>query len=261
VNTSALTQSRQYLAEHRRLIVGRSIAASVAGSLPIPLLDDWLSSAIIRGTMRRIADARGVDIDDQAIQAIAHGPESPPAWKDILGGGLALKLLARQWRKLVFAVLAARRARAAARAFTVATLFDHYCARLHVGYGIDEAQALEIRRLIDESMEDTPGGLSRHMFRRGLVLAARASIRGPARAFNTLTGGLISRLLRSGDEVEAAEEVEAVLDGELSSDQSFLSRSVTAIELQLASDKNPYLDDLLDHFDQVWRTSESEDAD
>ena len=35
--------------------------------------------------------------------------------------------------------------------------------------------------------------------------------------------------------------------------QSFLARSVAAVELQLAAEGNPYLEQLLDTFDRMWR--------
>ena len=248
-----LVKSRSYLADHRKMIIGRALATATAGALPIPLVDDWLSSTIARGTIRRLAEDRGVDIDDDAIKAIADGPEAPPNFADIAGGGLALKILSRQWRKLVIAVLAARRARAAAKAFLVATLFDHYCTRLHVGLGLESSSAVELRALIDRAVEETPGGLSRHLFRRGLVAGARATVRAPLDLADMATGGRVRRLLTRGSEIEAAAEVDEVLEEQLRQEKSFLARSVAAVELQLASDTNPFIDRLLEHFDDLWR--------
>jgi hypothetical protein len=52
--TTELTRNRDYLQEHRRMILGRSLAGAIAGAVPIPLLEEWLSSTIQRGTIKRI---------------------------------------------------------------------------------------------------------------------------------------------------------------------------------------------------------------
>lgn len=258
--TGALTRSREHLGQHRRLIIGRSLATSLAGAVPLPLVDEWLSSSIARGTIRRIAEARGVDLDEDAERAIADGPESPPKFGELVGGGIAFKLVARQWRKLIWAVLAARRARAAARSFAVATLFDHYCARLHVGLGLDAERGAEVRALIDRALEDTPGGLSRHAFRRGLLAAMRTSARAPLELADFASRGLVTRLLESGDEGVATHEVDEALEAQLREEKSFLARSVAAVELQLASDENPYMGELLDCFEELVRAHRKDDA-
>jgi len=246
---NAITKSREYLAQHRRIIIGRSLAAAIAGAVPIPVLDEWLVSSIRRGTIRRIAEAWGVDIDDDAVSAIADGPEAPPKWNDLVGGGLAFRLMSKQWKKLIFAVLAARRAQAAGRNFEIATLFDHYCAREHVGMGLTGDSGKDLRKLIDQARNDTSGGLSRHLFRRGLVTAAKSSAKVPLTMADMLSGGRIGKLLSgTSDEVEATSEVDEALESQLDSSSSFLARSAAAIELELAVDRNPYLDDLVDEF-------------
>ena len=76
----SLVRSREYLAEHRRSIIARSIAAAIAGVLPVPMLDDWLVSSIRRSTIRLIEDYRGFDMDEEAIAAVSDGLEEPPKW-------------------------------------------------------------------------------------------------------------------------------------------------------------------------------------
>jgi hypothetical protein len=244
------------------MIIGRSIAAAVAGAVPIPILDDWLVSSIRRGMIRRIADARGVDIDEDALRAIADGPEAPPKWTELAGGGMAFRLASRQSKKVVLAVLAARRAQAAARNFEVATLFDHYCARIHVGLGLDDASGKKVRQLIDRAREETSGGISRHLFRRGLIAAAKTTARVPIEIADLLSRGRITRLLQGNEdsEIEATTEVDEALEKQLKSESSFLARSAAAIELQLAVDRNPYLDDLLDTFDGYYQDAPYEDS-
>jgi uncharacterized protein (DUF697 family) len=245
------------------MILGRSIAAAIAGALPVPVLDDWLVSSIRRGMIRRIADARGVDMDEDALRAIADGPEAPPKWAELVTGGLAVRLASRQSKKLILAVLAARRAQAAARTFETATLFDHYCARIHVGLGLNDASAKKVRQLIDKAREETSGGISRHLFRRGLLAAAKSTARVPIEMADLVSRGRLTKLLHGGeeDEIEATTEVDEALEQQLKSESSFLARSAAAIELQLAVDRNPYLDDLLDTFDGYYQDAPYEETD
>lgn len=257
---SSLTVRRDHLADHRRMIIGRSLAASMAGLVPVPLFDDWLSSTVNRGMIRKIANSRSVDVDDAAIRAIADGPSSPPEWTELAGGALVYKLVTRTWRKVLIAYLATRRARAAARYFVIGTMFDHYCARVHVGMGLDRMAATELRSLMDQAVEITPGGISSRAFRRGAVATVRASIRAPMELLDVASGGALRRLLsRGSNEVEAVEEVDSVIDAQLESERSFLARAVQSIEQQLSADENPYIDELVATFEGMWRARRSAD--
>lgn len=248
-----LTVSRDYLGTNRRMIIGRSIAASLAGAIPVPVMEDWLSFAICRGAFRRIADSHSVDLDEDAIKALFHGETDAPEWGSIAVATLASKVVTRMWRRLVIAYLAARRAQAAAKYFTLQTLFDHYCARLHVGMGLDGASALEVRLLMDRAIEQTPGGIGRRLFRRGFVAAARATARAPLRLADVASRGALRRMLARTSEVEAAEEVDTALEAKLAEETNFIARATKAVELQLSTQLNPYLDALVDKFDELWR--------
>lgn len=248
-----LTRTRDHLDENRRMIIARSLVAGAVGAIPIPIVEEWLSATVQRGTIKRIAERHQVDLDDGALRAIADGPARPPEWTEIVGGGVAWRILSRTWRRFVIAVVAARRAQAASRAFTVATLFDHYCARLHTGLGLDGVAGAEIRALIDQAMEQTEGGLGRTLFRRGLLAAARRAVQTPMRLANSLSGGALRRLLGSGEEQVAAAEVEDAIERQLEDEEGFLARAVSAVELQLAADSLPYLDELIASFEMLYR--------
>jgi hypothetical protein len=252
--STELTRTREHLAENRRMIIGRSLISGVAGALPVPVLEEWLSATVQRGTIKRIAEKHRIDLDSAALRAIADGPARPPEWTEIVGGGIAWRLLSGVWRRFLIAALAARRAQAAGRAFAVATLFDHYCARLHTGLGLDAVDGAQVRALIDQAIEQTEGGLARTLFRRGLLAAARAGARAPVKLANALTGGAIHRLLGSGEEDVATAEVEDEIDRQLREEDSFLARAVTAVELQLAAESLPYLDRLIDNFEGLYRS-------
>ena len=253
MTTTALTKRHDHLVHNRRMLIGRSLAATVAGTLPFPLVEEWLSSTITRRTIARIADSHAVDMSDEALRAIADGPRRAPEWTDVAGGTLAGKLLTRGWRKLLIGVIAARRTQVAGHTFLVATLFDHYCARLHVGLGLDGHDAAELRSLMGKAITSTSGGLSRHMFRRAVVSAARATAKAPLEIADIATGGAVRKLLTRGDEVEAVTEVDEELERQMAAKDSFLARAAFIVELELSADSNPYLDDLIEAFESLWR--------
>jgi uncharacterized protein (DUF697 family) len=249
----ALSRSRDHLGRNRRMIIGRSLAAALAGSLPIPLVEEWLASRIQRGTVRRLAERHGVDLDEAAVRAIADGPSKPPEWLELVGSSAVSRLAARSLRRVVWAYVIARRARAAARGFLIATLFDHYCARLHVGLGLDGPAGVELRGLIERAMADTPGGLARQAFTRGALVAARATVRAPLRLANAASGGWLRKKLLPRDEAIAVTEVDGAIERQLAASDSALAHAAAAIEAQLTAEANPYLDDLVDAFERLWR--------
>jgi hypothetical protein len=254
--SGSITRRRGHLGALRPLIIGRAVVASLVGWIPVPGLDDWLPTAIHRGTIRRIAQARGVDLDEAAVRAIADPREKPPSASRLAGVTLAMRLLGRRLRQALVAYAVARRARAAAHSFAHATLFDHYCTRLHVGLGLNAASGAEVRRLIDAAMAQTPGSIGRHAFRRAVLGVARASVRGPSRLVDLITAGALRQRLSRGDEVTAIAEVETALDRELEPRTGGpLARVVAAVELQLSAEGNPYLDQLIDTFERLWHDS------
>ncbi len=247
-----ITQSRRHLEHNRRMIIGRSLASALAGAVPIPLLEEWLSATVERATVKRIAQNHLVDMNDAAIRAIADGPNRPPEWTELAGGGIAFRLLGSMWRRILLAALAARRAQAASRAFSVATLFDHYCAKLHIGVGLDAIDGAKVRALIDQAISETQGGLTRTLFRKGLLAAAKATVKAPTQMLNAISGGALTKLLDSG-EVIAVSELDRELDRALAEENSFLARASRAIEFQLAAESLPYLERLIDNFEAGYR--------
>lgn len=243
------------------MLIGRSLAAAFVGALPVPFVDDWLTASIQRKTIEKIANAHHIDVDDDALAAIADGQEAPPKWADLVGGGLALRIVSKQWKKLWITFLAAKRAKAAGTSFEIATLFDHYCARVHLGMGLDGNSGRELRVLMDKARAMTDGELSRHLFRKGLVSAARSSLRAPTEIADLLSGGRITKLLSRGSELEATTEVDEALESQLRSESSFLARSAAAIELQLAVDRNAYLEALIENFDSLCREAREAEQD
>jgi uncharacterized protein (DUF697 family) len=255
VSTELVTR-RDYLQPHRRLIVARSVAAAFAGAVPIPFFDDWVVGAILGNGYRRIAADHQIDLDDQAIKSLVFGKTPPTSIFNLAIGSLAARLAKQSAKRMLLAVSAVRRARSAARSFAAMTLFDYYCARLHTGMGLDAARALALREEIDRALEGTSGALAFHPFRKGLASAVRATMRAPLELADMASRGAVRRLLaRSSDvtEAEAVDEVEEELEKQLEDQGNFLSRAVAAVEQQLSSETNPFLEAAVGNFDRWWR--------
>jgi hypothetical protein len=262
---TALVQRRDYLAGQRRTIIARALMGSLAGALPIPFLDDWAVGKLVGGGYRRIAAAHQVDITDEAIDNLVHGATRPPALANIAIGGVITRVASRAARRMMVAIATVNRARSAARTFTAMTLFDHYCAKLHTGLALDGQTALALREEIIRSIEQTPGALAFHPFRRGALSAARATLRAPLELADLASGGRLRKLLASktGEVAvpETVDEVEQAMEAVLADKTNFLSRSVAAVEAQLSSEVNPYLDAAIESLDRRWRARVAARAD
>jgi hypothetical protein len=257
VTTTALTTRRDYLVGQRRTILSRAIAGSLAGLLPVPVLDDWAMAAILGSGYRRVAAAHDVDLDDGAVKSLVHGTSAPPSIKDLALGGIVMRIAGRAAKRMMLALATINRARAASRHFLVMTLFDHYCAKLHTGPALDSATALALRGEIGKAIENTPGALGFHPFRRGALAAARATMRAPLELADLASGGALRRLVAAKrpevTEAEAVDDVDRVVETELQNQNGFLARTVIAVESQLSSEGNPYLDAVIENLDRRWR--------
>src|SRR5436190_10177186 len=247
---------RDYLVPQRRMIIARALAGSLAGALPLPFLDDWATGAVLGGAYRRIAAAHHVDLDEQAIKNLVYGTAKPTSISDLAVGGVLVRIASRAAKRMMLALATVNRARSAAKNFVVMTLFDHYCARLHTGLALDGETALALRGEIVKAIENTPGALSFHPFRRGAMAAARASVKAPLELADIATGGAIRKLLARKSEVtdaEAVDDLERAVETALAAKTGFLGRTVAAVEIQLTAEQNPFLDAAIDNLDRRWR--------
>lgn len=256
MTSTALTRSRDYLTGQRRTIIARSLAASLAGALPVPFLDDWASGAILGRGYRRIGASHQVDLDDAAVKALVFGASEPPSLFSIATAGIAARIAGRAARRMLLALATINRARSAARTFTIMTLFDHYCARLHTGAALDGPTALALRGEITRAIDGTPGALAFHPFRRGALSAARATLRAPLELMDLASGGALRKLLAKKSEVteaEAVEDLDLAIESALASKTGFFGRTVAAVEIQLSAEVNPFLDGAIESLDRAWR--------
>jgi hypothetical protein len=245
VTSTSLAHRNAHLLLHRRMILGRSIAAGAVGLTPVTFLDEWLSVVIRRETIRRVADARGIDLDEAAARAVAEGVVSPPGWRTVVSSTPIARLLRRSWRRVFLAVAVYRRADDAARHFAVATLFDHYCARVHVGGLLDVEAGKRVRARIDAALQNAPRGMGTEFFRRGFALAARTALWAPL-----ALAGAVARLGRDPSDEVVAEEVvgEALEPGE---PRTFVARALATVDRQLGAAGRAWIDGLVEAFEEA----------
>ena len=261
---TALVPRRDYLAGQRRSIIARSVMGSLAGALPLPFVDNWAIDRIVGGGYKRIAASHQVDLTDEGAANLTHGTTPPPSILDMATSGIALRIATTAARRMMVALATVNRARSAARTFMCMTLFDHYCAKLHTGLAIDGATALQLRDEIMRAIEQTPGALAFHPFRRGVLSAARATLKAPLELADLASRGALRRLLANNETVaepKQIDETEQAIEAALAEKTNFLSRTVTAVEMQLSSEVNPYLDGAIEALDRRWRARQAAKAD
>ncbi len=253
---SALIPRRDYLAGQRRSIIARAIVGSLAGMIPLPFLDDMAVASILGNGYRSLAAAHHVDLTDEAVNALVHGQSQPPKLAGLAVGGVLARVASRAAKRMMVAIAAVNRARSAARTYTFMTLFDHYCAKLHVGAALDGPTALALREEISKAIDATPGALAFHPFRRAALAAARSTVRAPLELADLVSGGRLRKALASKSEVaepEHVDDIEQMMERVLSEKSNFLARTVASVEAQLSSEQNPFLDGAIGSLDRRWR--------
>ena len=212
-----MTEATKHLGSHRRLILGRALLSGAAGLVPVPYLDDLLAGQVRAGLVRRLADLRRVDVDGNAVAELA----TPTGSRVLHAAGLGAVLLGgaqKVWRRVAASILVVRRADEAMQTFQIGTLFDHYCARHHVGLGLDGAKAKTLRDAMDKAIRHARGQALEDAFQRTLNTSRK------------LAGRLARRML--------AEKVETELAGPAS---AYVAALVGAFDVAWAPHKQAQL--------------------
>ncbi len=182
-----------HLADNRRLIVRRALlATAVGGVIPIPVLDDYFAGRVRAGMLAKIAERRRVDLAPGSAELLGDPREGTSVRNATLTAAtlLAIKLA---WRKF-FALLAlGRRADEMATSFQLGMLFDHYCAKVHVGAGVDRVQAAQLRQAIFAALSESE--------RQAFVLAFREGGRVLGRSFLEAPNWLSERIRLAAEQL------------------------------------------------------------
>jgi hypothetical protein len=239
----------QYLSANRGLIVKRSLLATLAGgAIPIPVVDDYVASRVRAGLLMKLAEQRHVDLPQSSAELMGD-PREGSALRNATLTAITLVALKLAWRK-IFALLAAGRgAEEMVNTFQFAVLFDHYCAKLHVGAGIDRQRASDLRALIHQTVDRTEKAALVAVFRDGSRILGRSLLEAP-RWLTTRLGTLAQRWTSTRGDVAATFDPAA--DVAASGQTQWLDRASAAIEERLALLGTDYLSILIEDFDKRW---------
>jgi hypothetical protein len=249
-------ESLEHLREHRRMIVRRALLATAVGGLvPIPVMDEYLSGRVRAGMLMKLAERRRVDLAQSSAELLGDPREGTAIRNATLTAAtlLALKLA---WRKFFALLAVGRRAEEMATTFQLGTLFDHFCAKMHVGAGVDRARASQLRVVIHAALAETERGALVKAFRDGGRVLGRSLMEAPgwvsaeleraARRWSESGGTTTDGEGTTGDDA-AAEAQEA----------RWLDRAAGEVEMRLSDVGQAYLAALVRAFERRWQEAEA----
>jgi hypothetical protein len=246
---AAHRSATEHLAANRSLIVRRSLlATAVGGVVPVPVMDDYLAGRVRAGMLMQIADKRSVDLASSSAELLADPREGTAARNATMTAAtlLALKLA---WRKFFLLLGAGRRAEEMATTFQVGTLFDHYCARLHVGSGVDREAAIRIRGAAFASIRESERVAIVGVFREGGRMLGRSIGEAPAWVSRQLQRAVEQYVASGGNPDAARGSSDAAQDPANAADARWLDRAASFVEDRLVRLGDDYLESLLGRFD------------
>ncbi len=240
-----------HLACNRPLIVRRTLLSSALGGLiPIPLMDEYVSGRVRAGLLMRLAESRQVDLSASSAEILSVPPGVTAPGRTSMA---ATTLLAakRAWRKAVALVALGRAADEMATTFQVATLFDHYCARMHVGAGLDRKRTDALRAAICTTVVATEKARLADAFRAGGQMLGQSLLEAPQ--------WLSERLTRMGQRWVATRGnpdavFEPFVDAGDPETQKWLDRAAHSIDERLGELGLDHMDALVDTFEARLRS-------
>ena len=239
-----------HLAQNRSLIVRRALLASALGSLvPVPILDDVVAGRVRAGLYMKLAASRQVDLPATSAEVLAE-LKAGSALRNVTLTAATLVALKLAWRKFFALLAAGRGAEDMATTFQVATLIDHYCARLHVGGPISRSEAALLRALVTQSVKRTSKTKLVPAFREGGKILGRSLVEAPRWVSRNLSR-YAEHWLHTSGHPEAAPAGWPTEDNE--EEKTWLDRAAHTVDERLAALGSEYLGDLIDDFEARWR--------
>jgi hypothetical protein len=240
----------EHLADNRRLIVRRALlATAVGGVIPIPVLDDYFAGRVRAGMLAKIAERRRVDLAPGSADVLGD-PREGNAMRNATLTAATLLALKLAWRKF-FALLAiGRRADEMATSYQLGMVFDHYCAKVHVGAAVDREQAAILRQAIFNSLAESERQAFVGAFREGGKVLGRSFLEAP----NWLSDRIrlaAERWAESGG--KSTDPDEAPETGDAAAEVRWLDRAAAAVESRLGRVEQGYLAGLMQAFERKWR--------
>jgi len=240
-----------YLTLHRGLIVRRALLASaIRGFLPLPVVDEVLASRVRAGLYMKLAAGRQVDLRPAAAAALAEVKGKGALAKLTLVATAAVIAKFAQRKFLAF-LAAGRSAEEMARTFYSATLFDHYCAKLHVGGEVTPERAARLRACLAVQANDVGPVLA--AFREGSAILGRSLLEAP-RWVSRRIAVLGERFVHSGGNPDVLDAFPERASGE----NAWLDRAAHAVEETMARAGNEHLTQIVRTFEERWHTESTD---
>jgi len=243
-----------HLDENRRFIMRRALlATAVGGIIPIPVVDDYFAGRVRAGMLAKIAERRRVDLEPGAADLLGDARDGNTMRSATMFAAMlvALKLA---WKKF-FAVLAlGRRADDMATNYQLGMVFDHYCAKVHVGGGIDRAKAVMLRQVIFNALSESERQAFVAAFSEGSRVLGRSVLEAPNWMSDRVRRAA-ERWAESGGKSTDADEVTDI--GDAAEERRWLDRAAAAVESKLGRAEQGYLTGLVEAFERRWRDAQS----
>ena len=244
----------EHLSGNRALIVRRSLlATAVGGIVPVPVMDDYLAGRVRAGMLMQLAERRRVDIVPSSAELLAD-PREGTALRNATLTAATLLAFKLAWRKFFVLLAAGHRAEEMATTFQVGTLFDHFCAKLHVGAGLDRDAAARLRLAIFAAIRETERAALVEAFRDGGQLLGRSLGEAPAWMSRRLQRAAELYVASGGRPDPAHADAAEPMDPE---EARWLDRAASRVQDRLGRLGGDYLRSLLGRFEQRWNADQT----
>jgi hypothetical protein len=240
----------EHLAENRRLIVRRALlSTAVGGVIPIPVLDDYFAGRVRAGMLAKIAERRRVDLAPGSADLLGD-PREGNAVRNVTVTAAMVLALKLAWRKFFTVLAIGRRAEDMATSYQLGMVFDHYCAKVHVGAGVDRTQAMALRQTIFAALSESERQAFVGAFREGGRVLGRSFLEAP----NWLSDRIrlaAERWAESGG--TSTDPDEAAEIGDAGEEVRWLDRAAAEVESRISRVEQGYLSGLVQAFERRWR--------
>ena len=200
------------------------------------------------GLYQKLASGRQVDLPPACAAILAEG-KGESAAAGMTFAAVAMLVAKFAGRKFLAVLAAGRGADEMARTFLKATLLDHYCAKLHVGGPITEAEARRLRTALLAQEGQALRGPILAAFRDGSRMLGRSLLEAP-RWLSRQLSSLGERFVHSGGNPDVLDATPVSSEGE----SAWLDRAAQAVETDLAQQDHGYLARVVADFEERWRS-------
>jgi hypothetical protein len=221
----------------------------VGGVIPIPVLDDYFAGRVRAGMIAKLAERRRVDLSPGSADLLGD-PREGNAVRNATLTAAALIALKLAWRKFFALMAIGRRADDMATSYQLGMLFDHYCAKVHVGAAVDRAHAMALREAIFGALSESE--------RQAFVIAFREGGRVLGRSFLEAPNWLSDRIRLAAERWaesggKSTDPDEASEKGDDAEEVRWLDRAAATVESRLGRAEHGYLSGLVQSFERRWR--------